>query len=193
MATLLRPVPFRFDHASHAYYVGDRQIPNVTGMLQKVGKVDPRYYRDEHRERGRAVHQLTSEFDLGALDLATLRSPYRGYVLAHAEAVKRLKPKWLAIEEPVVHPRYLFGTRPDRIGKIFGVVTIVDEKSGGKESWHPIQTALQAIGAAWKYGLAPEAIPRACLYVSGGGEYKYDPHPRRSDLDEAFRVIKECC
>jgi hypothetical protein len=186
------PVPFRFDHVEHTYTVNGREIPHVTGMLQKAGKVDPFYYNDRVRERGRAVHSLTAEYDLGALDVSRLVSKYRGYVLAHVAAMQALKPTWVAIEEPEVHSKYLFGTRPDRIGKLYRVLSIVDEKSGVKEKWHPIQTALQAVCVSWRYNLAPEAMPRYALYVSENGRFKLEPHDKRSDIDEAYRVIKAC-
>lgn len=190
---MLKPVEFRFDHDAHVYSVGGRVIPNVTSMLQKTGWVDPTYYTDDVRERGRAVHQLTAEYDLGALDVSRLVSKYRGYVLAHVAAMQALKPTWIAIEEPEVHPTYLFGTRPDRVGKLYRVLSIVDEKSGYKDKAHPIQTALQAVCISWRYKLAPEAMPRYGLYVKASGRFQLVPHPKRSDIDEAYRIIKACC
>lgn len=190
----MKAIPFRFDHVEHAYFVEGRQIPNVTGMLQQTGWVDPTYYTDDVRERGRAVHQLTAEYDLGALDPARLVSKYRGWLLAHVAAMQRLKIKsWDAIEEPEVHPFYKFGTRPDRVGKIYRVRSIVDEKSGLKDKAHPIQTALQAICVSWRWHLAPEAMPRYALYLSESGKFELVPHTKKADLEEAYRIIKECC
>lgn len=190
---ILRPVPFRFDHVDHVYSVDGRAIPNVTGMLQATGWVDPRYYNDEVRERGRAVHQLTAEYDLGALDPSTLVSKYRGWVLAHVAAMTRLRPTWEIIEEPEVHPVHLFGTRPDRVGKIYKVRSIVDLKSGVKDKAHQIQTALQAICISWRWHLAPEAIPRYTLYIAQSGAFELVPQTKRADIDEAYRIIKKCC
>lgn len=189
----MQPIEFRFDHVEHVYTVDGRVIPNVTGMLQRTRWVDPTYYTDAVRERGRAVHQLTAEYDLGALDVSRLVSKYRGWVLAHVAAMQALKPTWVAIEEPEVHPKYLFGTRPDRIGKIYRALSIVDEKSGLEDKSHPIQTALQAICVSWRYKLKPEMMPRFALYIREDGRYKLVPHTKRSDLEEAYRIIKECC
>lgn len=190
---MLKPVVFHFDHAEHIYTVAGKVIPNVTGMLQKTGWVDPTYYTDAVRERGRAVHQLTAEYDLGALDVSRLVSKYRGWVLAHVGAMQALKPTWEAIEEPEVHPTYRFGSRPDRVGKIFKVRTVVDEKSGLKDKAHQIQTALQAICVAWRYNLAPESMARAALYIRDTGRFERVPHTKRADFDEAYRIIKTCC
>ena len=50
------PRLIEFDAAAHVYTVGGRVIPNVTGMLQKTGWVDPTYYTDAVRERGNLQH-----------------------------------------------------------------------------------------------------------------------------------------
>lgn len=192
-AVAIKPVAFRFDHEQHVYYVNERQVPNITSMLQKTGHVDPTYYTEAARERGRAVHRLTADYDLADLSLATLRSPFRGYVLAHAAAVKALKPIQVEVEEPDVHPVYRFGGRPDRIWKVFGVLTVVDEKTGGPEEWHGVQLALQAILKAWRYGLKPEALQRWNIYLADSGRFKRKTRDDRRDFDEAYRILKECC
>lgn len=192
-ATLVKPIAFRFDAESHTYWVGDRQVPNITSMLQQVGKVDPKYYTDEHRERGRIVHALTADVDLRAVNPHTLVSPFRGYVLAHVAAMDRLKPTVLEVEVPDVHPQYKFGGRPDRVVKVFNVLSVLDEKSGREEKWHAVQVALQAILKGWRYGLRPETIQRFTLYLSNSGDFKNKLHPKRSDFDEAYEIIRTCC
>lgn len=189
----LKPVAFRFDHESHTYWIGDRQIPNVTSMLKATGHVDDTYFTEESRRRGQAVHGLTSDYDLKGLDVDRLVSPFRGYVLAHAEAMKRLKPAWLAVEVPEVHPKFGYGCRCDRVGKIYGAIGTLDEKTGPPSKWHSIQTALQAIAVSWRYGLAPEAMQRFNLYVTEAGRYKVEQHVQKRDFDEAYRIIKRCC
>lgn len=191
--TILKPIPFRFDAAEHLYFVRGQQIPNTTSMLQQTGHVDAKYYTAESRARGQAVHKLTADVDLKALDVARLVSPYRGYVLAHVAAMARLRPTFLAIEEPIVHPQFKFGTRPDRVVKVFKALAVIDEKSGQKEKWHALQTAIQAIGIGWKYGVPPELIQRFTLYLSDNGRFKNQMHTVRRDFDEAYAVIRECC
>jgi hypothetical protein len=193
-ATTLKPLPFRFDHDEHKYYdLAGAVLPNITAMLQQTGHVDPQYYTDESRERGRAVHSLTADVDLRAVDPKTLVSKYRGYVLAHVAAMARLKPQMVAIEEPDVHPQYRFGGRPDRVAYVFKVLSVLDEKSGGPEKWHAVQTALQAILKAWRFGLKPESIQRFTLYLDDAGGYKNKLHDKRRDFYEAYDVIRQCC
>lgn len=189
----LKAIPFRFDYDEHVYYVNDQPIPNTSSMLVTTGKVDPTYYTEDSRERGKAVHGLTARMDLHALDADRFVGLYRGYVLAHQAAMARLKPAMIAIEEPVVHPQFRFGTRPDRVAKVFRSLSVLDEKTGGREKWHAIQTAIQAIGIGWKYGVPPEMIQRFTLYLDDGGGFSNVLHPRRRDFDEAYDVIRECC
>lgn len=189
----LKPLPFRFDYDAHVYFVNDQPIPNTSSMLVQTGHIDPRYYTEESRIRGRAVHGLTAQADLKALDVDQLVSEYRGYVLAHGAAMARLKPTMIAIEEPVVHPQFRFGTRPDRVVKIHGVLAVLDDKTGGREKWHAIQTAIQAIGIGWKYHMPPELIQRFTLYIGESGHFSNVLHPRRRDFDVAYDVIRECC
>lgn len=189
----LKPLSFRFDHDAHVYFVNGKPIPNTSSMLVRTGHVDPRYYTEESRIRGRAVHGFTAQADLKALDVDKLVSPYRGYVVGHVKAIARLKPHMLAIEEPVVHPQFRFGTRPDRVVKMHGVLGVLDDKTGGREKWHALQTAIQAIGIGWKYHVPPELIQRFTLYVGADGQFSNVLHPRRRDYDEAYEIIRECC
>lgn len=198
MATLLKParlkpIEFRFDYHDHTYWVGDRRVPGVSEMLQKTGWIDPTHYNEEGRRRGSAVHEFTSAYDLNSLDVDRLVSPYRGFVLGHVEVVKQLRPTWLAVEEPVVHPGFLFGCRPDRVMKAFKAVGLMDQKTGGPEKWHQIQLALQAIAVSWRYNLEPEMMQRFNEYLTNEGRGRVIERPKRRDFDEAYRIIKVCC
>src|SRR3990167_3759438 len=116
-------IPFRFDPIGHRYYTLDDglEIAHITGMLEAAGKIDSSWFTAESAQRGQAVHALTAEHDLGALDLDTCESPYRGYLLAYLAACRILQPEILAVEEAMVYagpPR--FGGRPDRVVRIDG-------------------------------------------------------------------------
>ena len=193
VATALEPVVFHFDSHNHRYSVEGKEIPHITGMLLQVGLMDDTWFTEESCDRGTAVHDLTAAYDLGALDPRSLVSNYKPYVLAHVAAMNVLRPTMLAVEEPEVHPRHRFGGRPDRIAKVHKVLTVLEVKTGAKEKSHQIQTALQAILVAWRYGLQPQLLQRFALYYRRSGAYSLEPHKERRDYDEAYRVIKECC
>lgn len=186
----------RFEAAEHEYYLDGVLIPSVTQMLVATGWIDPHYYSDAGRIRGSAVHRATAAYDLGTLDLDTV-THHRGYVLAYIEAVERLRPEWLQVEEMAVHPGYPFAGTPDRVGRWSGVLTIPEIKTGGREKWHPIQTALQAIlleqSPAPGGGLPAHHYQRATIYLKPSGRFGLEFHPNRRDFDEAHKVLAACC
>lgn len=185
---------FRFDAARHLYIEMTGEIrPHITGLLERAGVLDATWFTEESSERGTAVHQLTADFDLGALDAARCVSRYRGYLLAHVDAVRLLRPTWLAIEEPRMHPVHRFGGRPDRQQRIRNVAGVLEIKSGAPEKAHQVQTALQAILVSDELNLPPRALQRLALYLQPTGKFKVDQHKDERDFDEAFRILRRYC
>lgn len=187
---------FRFEPNGHVYTALDTGeiIPSITQMLGQAGVVDDTFYTEESSRRGTEVHALTSDFDLGALDPDACLSRYRGYLLAHVQAMKILRPEFVAIEEPAVHPVYRFGGRPDRVITLRGLKGVLEIKTTAHpEPSHALQTALQAILVAQDAELPPHMLQRLCLYLKPNGKFRLEEHTRRQDFTEAERVIKRCC
>lgn len=186
---------FRFDAANHEYtdVLTGEVLPHITGMLERTGWVDDRWYTEESSDRGTAVHRLTADYDLNALHVASCTSVFRGYLLAHVKAVDILKPKMLAVEEPMVHHVLRFGGRPDRDMIAMKQRGVWEVKSGSPSKAHQIQTALQAILVAQEANLPPESLLRLCCYVKDKGKYSVVEHKERRDFQEALRIIRECC
>jgi hypothetical protein len=196
MTAVLPILEFRFDSIRHEYVANDtgEVLPHVTGMLQKAGLVDDEWFTDEGRVRGTAVHTLTADYDLGALeDVEATMSRYKPYLQAHVTAMQLLKPVILDVEMPMVHPRFRYGTRPDRIVRMMGLRGVIEIKSGPPEKHHRIQTAMQAIVEATRCRIHPEAISRWGLYLKANGKFKLEIHPDKRDYDEAHRIIRMCC
>ncbi len=197
----LKPVQFNFDAADHVYTVDGVVKPHITGMLQHVGEIDDTWFTEESCDRGTAVHDLTAAYDLGALDPRTLVSKYKNYVLAHVKAMQLLRPMHLAVEEPEVHPYYQFGGRPDRVLRVHKVLGVYEVKTGVKPTYrhdkpnaHEIQTALQAILVAWRYGLEPRMLQRHAGYYTKTGGVSIETHRHQArDHDRAMAIIRECC
>lgn len=185
---------FRFDAEAHEYIslVDGQVLPHITGMLERTGWIDDTWMTEESSERGRCVHALTAEYDLAGLELETCVSRYRGYLLAHAAAMRALRPTWTAIEEPVVHPLLRFGGRPDRVGRVQQLQTVLEVKSGVEAPSHAIQTALQAILVSAYAPLPAAQWRRLALYLKANGKYKLIEHRDRRDFDEAHRIIRVC-
>lgn len=184
--------PFRFDAANHEYLdikTGEL-FPHITGMLELAGLVDDRWYTEESSERGTAVHRLTADYDLKALDVASCTSRFRGYLLGHVKVVTIMQPQFLAVEEPLVHPTLRFGGRPDRDAIVQSMRAVWEVKSGVVSKTHQIQTALQAILVAANAKLPERSLARFCCYLSDKGKYKLEEHRNLADFDEAHRIIR---
>lgn len=192
---MITAVPFRFDAIDHAYIDLETgaEFPHITGMLARTGWIDERWYTEESSERGTVIHRMTADYDLGALDVASCVSRYRGWLLAYVKAMSLLQATVLAVEEPIVEPTWRFGGRPDRAIDFHGQVGVLEIKSGGPEESHRIQTALQAILTATTLHVPAEFQIRLALYVKDNGKYKVEEHTRAADFQEARRVIRCCC
>lgn len=192
-------LPFRFNAAAHEYIALDtgEVVPHITGMLTKAldenGKpwIDDEYFTDESCVRGTAVHDLTLEFDLGALEVETCISPYRGYLLGHVEAMRVLQPQILKVEEAQVHPVYRYAGRTDRVLRMFDAAGVLEVKSGQEHKAHRIQTALQAILECDDLNLPAHRVKRWGLYLKANGRYKLVEFKDRRDFDKAYKIIEE--
>lgn len=185
---------FRFDANAHEYIDLETGLvlPHITGILKDAGLVDDRWFTDESRERGSIVHRLTTDYDLGALEPRSVVSTYRNYLLAYVDAKQMIgSPDWSHIEVPMAHSRKKFAGRPDRVGVLFGGISVVEIKSGAPEKCHPIQTAMQAILASQHVHIPPEAILRFGLYLKPNGRFTMERHEHRGDFDVANRIIKD--
>jgi len=186
---------FRFDAREHEYMelATGVVLPHITGMLERAGWIDDTWFTEESSSRGQAVHKLTADYDLGAIeDVTDCDSVFKGYLLAHVKAMSILRPTILAVEQPLVHPVYRYGGRPDRDVVIDGVRGVLEIKSGQKEKSHPIQTALQAILVSVECGIPAPGLSRRCAYYTPNGRFKIEEHKVKADFTEALKIIKEC-
>jgi len=189
-------VPFRFNATNHTYVdlATGELLPHITGMLTRAGWVDDLWMTEESSERGRIVHSLTADYDLGAIeDPRSVVSVHKAYLLAHVAAMKVLGLEVLSVEEPLVHPIHYFGGRPDRAVDDAGEKGPLEIKSGEPAKSHPIQTALQAILLEQELLIPAEMQKRQCLYLRPNGRYKLEVHPDRSDIVTARGIIRACC
>lgn len=185
---------FRYSAEGHTYTSLDsgEVFPSVTQLLRRAGLVDDRWYTQESRDRGTAVHRLTTDYDLGALeDVDGCTSRYKGWLHAHVACMQALRPVLLQVEQPLVHPVLRFGGRPDRIVRLYGIRGPFEIKSGGPEKAHAIQTALQAILDSMEAGIPPDVLGRWAAYYQENGKFKVEAFTDRRDIDKAFRILKE--
>lgn len=187
-------VAFRFDADAHAYFLGDQRVPSATQLIEMGGLVTgAQYFTDQHRRRGSAVHDMATDFDLGALRVEALNSPFKGYVLAYVAACQSLKPTWTEIEIADVHPVYRYGVRTDRKGTVYGRRTVTEIKSGGKAKHHAVQTALQALADEVRSKVPHGMIQRLTVYVKPSGKWSVECHEDARDFDVARDLIRRFC
>jgi len=192
---MMADVVFRFNAAQHEYVeLGTGVLfPHITGLLHAGGLVDDTWYTEESSERGTAVHRLTADFDLGALDVESCITRHRAYLLAYVAAVSILRPEILEVELPRVHPVHRYAGRPDREVRIDKRAGVLEIKTAVPASSHQVQTALQAILVADKYDLPPEMFGRWCLYLKPSGKFMLLEHDQRADYERARKLIREFC
>lgn len=183
---------YRFDPVEHEYFIDGEQVLSITQMLDNCCYIDDSFYTEECAERGTRVHRLTADYDMGAIEQpASVEDKWKGYLLAYVGAMRSMgKPDWTAIEEALYSLVYRYGGRPDRVGKVWGAVSVLDIKTGGTYDWHGIQTALQAILAAQEHRLPPTAIVRYGLNLKANGKFKLLEHKNVRDFDRAYEVIR---
>lgn len=186
---------FRFDVTNHEYIDLETGsvLPHITGMLEQTGWIDDTWYTEESSERGTAVHRLTADYDLGALDVESCVSRYRGYLLGHVKAMQILRPEVVSVEEPIINPIEKWGGRPDRIIIVRGLRGVLEIKTtSNEERSHQVQTALQAILESLECGIPYNGLQRQVLYLKDKGKFKLVEHTDRRDFIEAQRVIARC-
>lgn len=186
---------YTFDAQQHAYAIDGVRVPSITQLLDKGGLVNgAAYFTEESRRRGHAVHSLCMDFELGALTMERLDGPYRGYVLGYIEAMTAIKPSWEQVEVFDIHPTLRFGGRPDRVGPVYTLPTVLEIKSAAKAKHHSVQTALQAILIGGRHGQPrAEDFQRLVIYVKHNGKFSIEAHESKSDFLEAHRLIREFC
>ena len=181
--------PFRFDELDHSYTDTSGRVVSITGLLAVGGWTTDEWYTEESSERGKAVHKLTADYDLGAIGPRDAVPEYAGYLAAHVTLDRIVKPRWRHVEVPAVHRTIRFAGRCDRVGYVFNRGAVLEVKSGAEEKGHPIQTALQAILAADELALPAETIDRYAAYYSASGRYKLKQHTNSQDFVEARKLL----
>jgi hypothetical protein len=108
-----------FDEPTHTYRVGERVVPSVTQVLDRLhtfGMVSAEVL-EAAKERGTNVHKLTQYHDEGDLDPATV-GEYQGYYNGWLRFLADQQPKWVGIEERGYSSRFGFAGTWDRRGAI---------------------------------------------------------------------------
>lgn len=185
---------FCFHDQSHTYWYQKIRAISATQILTMVGAVDNRFYTEESRERGKAVH-LAAHFRIKkiidprnpGLDWRTVDKDHLGYLMADIDCLNSLKIKIIASETPLFNPLYRYATTPDVIfensPKDFG---LVERKTGKMQKWTAIQTAFQAM-ALWPKNY--HQARRIGMELREDGTYKTENFTDPSDFNVATGMV----
>jgi hypothetical protein len=174
-----------FEEEGHRYFseLGGvrRELPSVSSLLD--GRVDRRFFRPWHGERGRAVHRMVALDVQKALDLGTLDPALRPFLDNWHAFVDATDFRVINIELIVGREdRYGFAGRLDLTG-VFprnAREVVLDVKSGAKAPTHDLQVAGYVLGHG---GDRWRDLDGAVLYL-GGKRPDYRPIP--------FLRLSEC-
>jgi hypothetical protein len=132
---------FRYVDDPHGYFYGSDDVPSPSTVFQDLGLVDSKWFKPEHRARGRAVHAGLHFALKGTLDWRTLDPQLHGYVKSGLKLVERLQPKIVRYETPLYHPGLHFAGTSDLEVVRKGWGEIWDWKSGKAPNVARYQTA----------------------------------------------------
>ena len=122
-----------FDEAAHRYSVDGLLVPNVTSVLESTLDTFagiPDEVLDYAKARGTAVHRATELYDHDDLDIEALDIELFPYLEAWIKFRDDTGFKPLAIEERIFNKRHWYAGTLDRIGYLFGYLSLIDIKSG---------------------------------------------------------------
>jgi hypothetical protein len=181
-----------FDEEKHEYRVNGVIVRSATQILKDLGMIDDRFFKEEHRLRGKAVHFACELYDRGDLDEDSVHPIVRPYLEAYKEFKSGTGFVPEIIEERFYDHILNFAVTPDRYGTLGnGGQAIFEIKSGGISK---IYTALQT--AAQEAALRRNnIIPKGALVSRYGLQCKNDGKAKLvhfSDYMDASKWIS-CC
>lgn len=145
----------RFDEAAHKYYVGDREIPGVSFLMEHMG-VKPGLFRLDpfYAIRGRYIHKACHLDMQGKLDDSTIDPQIMGYVDAWRKFRALTQAKMHSMETLVYSEDWQYCGTYDFLGWINdgATLTLLDIKSGAAARWQLAQLAAYALasqGDSW--------------------------------------------
>lgn len=173
------------DEKTHRYSYQGRPVAGVTEILQGVGIVDPRWFSEFSRDRGKAVHLAMQLLIQGRLDWSTVDERIIGYVRAGESFCRDVgvvcgDPRNLT--EHLVHSRaYGYAGKVDAFVWLFGKIPAeVDWKSGALGACH-LQTAAYADPLQEELRLK-RPLKRLGVKLNADGSYRVTEYKDCRDL-----------
>lgn len=121
---------FEFDPIEHRYYNEGIEIPSVSSLLKEFGLVDDRWFTEESRQRGQAIHTLCHYDDIGILRPESIDPQFAPYLEVWRKFRQETGFKPVFRERPLFSRFNAYGVTPDAFGHINGVSCIAEIKTG---------------------------------------------------------------
>jgi RecB family exonuclease len=161
-----------FDPVEHKYSYAGTRMPSVTQILDAAGFIDKRWFTEEARDRGTAVHKIVEayiKYDDDACDVLL-----EGYLDAYKKAKREIGFEVIESEILVHSIRYWYAGTLDLIAVVDGELAVIDIKSGSDVPAYALQTA--AYAEAYFEQNAMPITKRYGLYLAQDGTYKFPEH-----------------
>lgn len=148
-------------------------LPRVTDILKDAGLIDTRWFTEEVRDRGTAVHAACHYLDEGDLDESSVDPAIQGYMDAYT-AYRRDKSgvEWDWIECPRQDSAGRYRGTSDRV-LCLRPRQLLDIKTGCHFAWHALQLA-----AYVNMMEDPYSYSRIGLYLQKEGRYQIRQYPK---------------
>ena len=155
-------------------------LPRVTGVLKAVNLIDDRWFTEEARNRGTAVHLALGYHAEHDLDWKSVADSIKPYVEAGILFLEDSKAVIEGAEIEVLNERYGYVGHPDLVGIFFGDPAIPDYKSGSVDpDVAGVQTAAYELAIGAPEGAA--AWRRFAVKLKNTGKYSLVHLDRREN------------
>ena len=154
-----------FDSLKHEYKIDGIIVPSVTQVIN----ADNTFYNIEAMKRGRKIHLLTHMYDVGDLELETLKDTiYYGYLKAWIKFKADTKIDIIRREYIVGSKKIMAAGTLDVLGLFSNDCWLLDIKSGVPEWWHDLQVS------GYKFmHIGRETINKlGCVHLRANGTYR---------------------
>lgn len=148
------------------------RLPRVTTVLAEARLVETRWFTQEARDLGSALHAAIQLWLEGALDEESVDERIRPNLESFKRFWVREKPELLACERPVWDDLLGYVGTFDLLIRWRGRLLVIDVKRGSYATWHPIQLVAYALGLSREL---KEPVRVANLYPTG--QAKLHEHP----------------
>ena len=181
--------PFTFDASSHVYRVGGIAVPGIHAVLRAGGiERGAPNYTQEHRDRGKWVHQATLLMDLGEDRILSPENPgWMAYFAAYEKFRAEVPVRWRKLEHPKVHRKLRYASIIDRAGLVSGRPAVLEIKTGGPAPFHGPQLA--GADLLLSQSLSIGTRRRLAVYLFADGTYQLREYTNPIDYKQFLRAV----